>query len=40
MLLSKMWKFVKQQEARGLLSNLTGVKILILSDLSILGTLF
>ena len=37
---SKISRFFKEQEARGLLSNLTGVTIPILSDLSILNTLF
>ena len=37
---SKKSKFVKEQEARGLLSNLLGVKVPILSDLPILNTLF
>ena len=37
---SKNLKFIKEQEARGLLSNLTGVKMLILSDLPIANTLF
>ena len=32
---SKKSKFIKQQEARGLLSNLTGIKVPILSDLPI-----
>ena len=36
---SKKMKFVKKQEARGLLSNLTGEKILILCYLPILITL-
>ena len=33
-------KFMKEQQTRGSLSNLTGIKILILSDLSIINTLF
>ena len=37
---SKKSKFLKEQEARGLLSNLTGIEILILSDLFIINTLF
>ena len=37
---SKISRFFKEQEARGLLSNLTGVTIPILSDLPILNTLF
>ena len=37
---SKKSKFFKEQEARGLLSNLTGVKMSILCDLPILNTLF
>ena len=32
---SKKPKFIKEQEARGLLSKLTGIKIPILSDLTI-----
>ena len=36
---SKKTKYRKEQEARGLLSKLTGVKILILCDLPILNTL-
>ena len=36
---SKKLKFFKEQEARWLLSNLAGVKIPVLSDLSILNTL-
>ena len=31
-------KFLKEQEARGLLSNLTGTKVPILSKISILNT--
>ena len=34
---SKKSKFLKEQEARGLLSNLTGVKISILIDLPLLS---
>ena len=34
---SKKLKFLKEQEARGLLSNLTGVKISILIDLPLLS---
>ena len=37
---SKKSKFLKEQEAKGLLSNLTGIKVPILSDLPILNTLF
>ena len=37
---SKKSKFVKEQEARGLLNNLTGMKVPILSHLPILNTLF
>ena len=37
---TKKLKFLKEQKARKLLSNLTGVKILIISDLVILNTLF
>ena len=37
---SKKSKFLKEQEARGLLSNLTGIEILILSDLLIIYILF
>ena len=37
---SKKSKFFKEQEARGLLSNLTGVKMSILCDLPILNILF
>ena len=37
---SKKSKFIKQQEAGGLLSNLTGVKVPILNDLPLLNTLF
>ena len=33
----KKSKFVKEYEARGLLSNLTGVKIPILSDLTLVN---
>ena len=37
---SKTSKFLKAQEARGLLSNLMAVKILILCNLPLLNTLF
>ena len=37
---SKKLTFFKEQEAKGLLSNLTGVKILFLSDLPILRNYF
>ena len=37
---SKKPKFLKEQETRGLSSNLTLIKIPILSDLHILNTLF
>ena len=37
---SKKLKFFKEQEARGLFSYLTGVKVPILSDLPILNTFF
>ena len=37
---SKKMEFLKEQGARRLLSNLTGVKIPILSDLPISNTLF
>ena len=37
---SKKWKFLKEQEAKGLLSSLTGVKVPILSDIPILNILF
>ena len=33
-------KFIKKQEARGVLSNFVGVKVEILSDILILNTLF
>ena len=36
----KKMEFLKEQEARGLLSNLTGVKVPILSDVPISNTLF
>ena len=36
---SKKSKFLKKQEAKGLLSNLTGIKIPILSDLPILNVI-
>ena len=35
---SKNAKFLKEQEARGLLSNLTGVKVPILGDLPMINT--
>ena len=37
---SKKSKFLKEQEGRGLGSNLTGIKISILSDLPLLDALF
>ena len=37
---TKKSKFLKQQKARKLLSKFTGVKILIISDLALLNTLF
>ena len=37
---SKKSKFLKEQEARGVLSNLVGVKVPILSDIPIVNTLF
>ena len=37
---SKKYKFIKEQQARGLSSNLTGIKVPILSDLSITNNLF
>ena len=37
---SKKSKFIKEQEARLSLSNLTGIKILFLSDLPLINTLF
>ena len=37
---SKKSKFVKEQEAKGLLSNLMRIKVVILSDLPIINTLF
>ena len=36
---SKKLKFLKEQEAKGLLSNLVGIKIPILSDLPILNSI-
>ena len=36
---SKEWKFIKRQEARGLLSNLARLKVPILSDLPIANIL-
>ena len=37
---SKKSKFIKEQEAKGLISKLTGIKVPILSDLPILNILF
>ena len=37
---SKKMKFIKEQQAKGLLSNLTGIRVPILSDLLIVNTLF
>ena len=37
---SKKMKFIKEQQAKGLLSNLTGIRVPILSDLLIINTLF
>ena len=37
---SKKPTFLKEQEAKGLLSNLLGVKVPILSDIPLLNTLF
>ena len=37
---SEKSKFLKEQEAREILSNFGGVKVPILSDISILNTLF
>ena len=37
---SKKLKFLKEQEARGILSNLLGIKVPILSDIPIVNTLF
>ena len=37
---SKKSKFIKEQQARGSLNNLTGIKIPILSDLTVINTLF
>ena len=37
---SKKSKFLKEQETKALLSNLTGIKILVASDLSIINALF
>ena len=37
---SKKSKFLKEQEPKALLSNLTGIKILVASDLSIINALF
>ena len=36
----KKSKFLKEQEARGLLCNLTGIKVPILSDLPLCNALF
>ena len=36
----KKLKFINEQKATGLLSNLTGIKVPILSDLPIINTLF
>ena len=36
---SKKLKFLKEQEARGLLSNLRGIKVPILSDIPVVNTL-
>ena len=37
---SKKLKIIKEQEARGLLKNLAGIKVPILNDLPIINTLF
>ena len=37
---SKKLKFIKEQEAKGLLANLLGAKILILGDIPLVNTLF
>ena len=37
---SKKSKFIKKQEARGIISKLTGIKVLILNDLPIANILF
>ena len=37
---SKKSKFLKEQEARGLLSHLLGIKVPILSDIAIVNTVF
>ena len=37
---NKKSKFIKEQEAKGLLSNLKGIKVPILNDLPIIITLF
>ena len=37
---SKKLKFIKEQEARGLLSKLTGIKVPLTSDLPIVNILF
>ena len=37
---SKKLKFIKKQEARGLISKLTGIKLPVLNDLPIVSILF
>ena len=37
---SKISKFLKEQEAKGLLSNLLGLKVTVLNDISIANTIF
>ena len=37
---SKKSKFIKEQEAKGVSSNLLGVKVSVLSDIPVLKTLF
>ena len=37
---SKKWKFIEEQEARRLLSKLTGIKVPILTELPIANILF
>ena len=37
---SKKWKFIKEQEIKGLLGNLLGAKIPILGDIPLVNTLF
>ena len=37
---SKSLKFLKEQEAKGLLRNLTGIKVPILNDSPVVNTLF